>query len=178
MSGRLPQSVQPERLAETVSTLRGSVSVSAMTRLAGYLRDTKGSVEVELAFGVDEQGVRYARGHLQTELHLVCQRCLQSLTYPMNVEMTLGFVRPEAAMDLPDRYEPLVFEGPMMDVTMVVEDELILALPIVPMHALDECRVDGNWIARPEEGPEAEAEGKEGSEKRRPFAGLADLMKK
>ena len=172
MSGRLPQTVQPERLAETGAVLRGSVSLGSMTRLATYLYDAEGGVEVELAFGIDEQGIKYTTGRIQAVLHLICQRCLQSLKYPLDVETTLGLVRPEEAPRLPEGYEPLIFEEPSVDLARIVEDELILALPIVPMHAPNECQV------RAEPAPNDQAGTDRGDDERRPFAQLADLMKK
>jgi uncharacterized protein len=171
MSGRLPQSVQPERLAEIGAVLQGSVGLSSMARLAGLLHDTDGSAEVELAFGVDEQGIKYARGRIRAALHLICQRCLQPLTYPIDIEMALGIVRPEEAARLPENYEPLLLEDSAIDVTKTVEDELLLGMPIVPMHPIEECRVDRETIDTEEQGPRAEGG------KRRPFAGLAELMK-
>lgn len=152
--------------------MRGSVSLSAMTRLAGYLHDAEGSVDVELAFGIDEQGIKYAAGRMQTVLRLVCQRCLQSMTYPIDIETRLGLARTEDAARLPEGYEPLILEDSTVEVARIVEDELILALPIVPAHPPGECAVKAI-------GPVAEKTATDSSsDKRRPFAGLAELMKK
>jgi uncharacterized protein len=177
MSGRLPQSVQPERLAETGTVLRGSVALKGMTRLAGYLHDDRGDAEVELAFGIDEQGIRYAAGRVRAELQLLCQRCLQPLTLPIDVRTRLAFVHPEEAERLPDTYDPLVYDEPSLEVARIVEDELMLALPIVPMHASDACVAKfAVGATRP---PRAEGESKDArQDRRRPFAGLAELMKK
>lgn len=174
MSDRLPQSVQLERLAETGAVLSGSVALKGMTRLA-YLHDDEGSAEVKLAFGTDGQGIRYATGRIRAELHLVCQRCLQPMMFPIDVALRLGLVHPEEAEQLPDDYEPLVYDEPAVEVARIVEDELVLALPIVPMHAPQDCPAGtkaGAGRARPKEAAKG---GKQ--DRRHPFTGLAELMK-
>lgn len=171
MSGRLPQTVQPLRLAETGAVLHGRLGLGGMARLATYLHDTDGEVNVDLGFDIDEAGTRYVRGHLRAVLHLVCQRCLQSFGHPMDVGVSLGFARSDdSASGLPERYEPLVLEDESVNLAQLIEDELILALPIVPAHAPEDCPV-ATVAAAPvaEEGPE--------DGKRRPFEGLADLLK-
>jgi uncharacterized protein len=172
MSGRLPQIVHPGRLAESGAALRGSLPLNSMTRLAGYLNDTEGEVNVELEFGIDEHKVRYVQGRLRASLQLVCQRCLQPLAYPLEIDVALGLSPSEAAAgSLPGHYEPVVVEEPRLDLGKLVEDELLLALPIVPMHAPDACRFHRQLIDTPESGRTAQ------QETRRPFAGLGELLR-
>ncbi len=177
MSGRLPQIVHPGRLAESGATLRGAIALNMMPRLAGCLHDTEGAVNVELEFGIDAQKIRYVQGRLTGTLHLVCQRCLQSLAYPVDLEFALGLVSSEtAAENLPGRYEPLVVEESRLAPGSLVEDELLLALPIVPMHVIAECGYDRRLIDRDpidQPGPDEP----ETPETRRPFAGLGELLK-
>lgn len=173
MSRRLPQSVQPARLAETGAVLRGRMRLDGMDRLAGYLHDTEGTVEVDLEFGIDEVGTRYVRGRLQAVVHLTCQRCLRAVSCPLDVQVHLGLAPSEqAGAGLPERYEPLVLDEPAVELARLVEDELMLALPIVPAHAVEDCDFDRSLIEVREE--EAAAE----EDTRRPFAGLADLLKR
>lgn len=173
MSGRLPQYVQPARLAETGGVIRGSLRVAEMSRLAEILHDTEGTVDVDLEFGIDEVGTRYIRGHLRTVLHLTCQRCLQALVSPLDVPVSLGLGIPGRSGDLPERYEVLALEEPNLELAELVEDELMLALPVVPMHAVDECEYDSGVIAVPEEDHEDAA-----AERQRPFKDLAGLLKR
>lgn len=171
MSGRLPQRVHPGRLAESGVTLRGGVPFGTMTRLRESLHDTEGEVEVELTFGIDEQKQRYLRGTLTATLSLVCQRCLQALEYPLSVEVSLGLVTSEAAaQNLSGRYEPVIVEDGGLDPDKLVEDELLLALPIVPMHAAGDCHLRDERIKPATEMPAGR------QETRRPFAGLGELL--
>ncbi len=171
MSGRLPQSVHPGRLAESGVTLRGNVPLGAMARLKESLHDTEGEVEVELTFGIDGQKQRYIRGTLSATLSLVCQRCLQTLEYPLSIEVSLGLVTSEAAAQvLSGRYEPVIVEDGRLDPGKLVEDELLLALPIVPMHAVEDCHLRDERIKPAAETPAGR------QETRRPFAGLGELL--
>lgn len=172
MSGRLPETVQWDRLTEGGETLRGSMALRGMKRLAGCLLDSEGDVDVELEFGIDAQGIRYLRGHLRTTLHLVCQRCLQPLSAPLDVDISLGLLSSEhEAERLPEVYDPYVVDRRSVDLKAIIEDELMLALPIVPMHDPGHCRIDPTYVAA-EEPAQAIEPGK-----RRPFAGLDALMK-
>lgn len=176
MSGRLPQIVHPGRLAESGASLRGTVALNTLPRLAGYLHDTEGEVNVELEFGIDVQKIRFVQGRLSGTLHLICQRCLQSLAYPVDLDVALGLAWSEAGAEkLPGHYEPLIVDEARLELARLVEDELMLALPVVPMHAIDECRHDRRLIGAPAAD---EAAGQAGTQDtRRPFAGLGELLR-
>lgn len=172
MSGRLPETVQWDRLTEGGETLRGTLALRGMTRLAGCLLDSEGDVDVELESGIDAQRIRYLRGHLRTILHQVCQRCLQPLAYPLDIDVCLGLVLSEdEAEQLPEIYDAYVFDQRMVALKVIIEDELMLALPLVPLHDADRCRIDPAYVTAEE--PVLAAETK----KRRPFAGLEALIK-
>ncbi len=171
MSGRLPQSVHPGRLAESGATLRGSMPLVAMSRLRESLHDTEGEVEVELTFGIDAQKLRFIQGTLTATLQLICQRCLQAFEYPMRVGIELGLASSESAAEiLPGHYEPVVVEEGRLELGKLVEDELLLALPTVPMHATEDCGCTGEWIEPPAAAPD------DRQERRRPFADLGKLL--
>jgi hypothetical protein len=68
----------------------------ALPRLAALLEHADGTVSVALAAGVDEQGLRFIEGSLQTEIELVCQRCLGPLRLPLRVTVSLALIRAES----------------------------------------------------------------------------------
>ena len=143
MSGRLPETVQWDRLTEGDKTLRGTIALQGMTRLAGCLLDDEGDVDVELESGIDAQKVRYLRGHLRTTLNLVCQRCLQPLSYPLDIDISLGLVlTDDEAERLPEVCDPYVFEQRTAELKSSLEDELMLALRPFPMHGTARCPID------------------------------------
>jgi uncharacterized protein len=71
-----------------------------------------------------------------TALQLTCQRCLQPMTVALDLQPRLRFVQGEAraeALD-EDSDEDVLALTPALDLLPLIEDELILALPLVPRH--------------------------------------------
>ncbi len=122
------------RLAETGRTLRGSLPLSVLPRLAPVLHSRAGEVSVEIT-GDKEGRLRTLRGRLATTLTLVCQRCLEPVVVPVDVALCIGLVTTEAQVEqLPAELEPLLVTESTLRLGDVVEDELMLALPIAALH--------------------------------------------
>ena len=185
MLNQLPEFVDPIRLAEMGQVLKGQVALADMPRLAAALGIpglpgqiaqplTQGEVDADLVFGVDGQGIRYVRGRLRAELNVMCQRCLQPMILPLQVNISLGIAQTlDAAERLPDGYEPLMVplvNGQSHLLAAIIEDELLLALPVAPMHAV-QC------LPRKDALVEVVAEALPSAGKKRPFAELAQLQK-
>lgn len=112
------------------------------------------------------------RLHLQarTALQLSCQRCLQPMTVQLDVQSSLRFVHGETqaqALD-EDGDEDVLALTPFVDLLRLTEDELILALPLVPRH--ETC---------PEPLPMSvgEDELRQADDSEHAFAGLASLRR-
>jgi uncharacterized protein len=73
---------------------------------------------------------------LQAEVPQTCQRCLGAYAQPVEVDRWFRFVADEAAADAQDddSEEDLLVLEPRFDLAALIEDELLLALPLVPMH--------------------------------------------
>lgn len=179
LTNLLPEFVDPMRLAETRQTLKGQVAVAAMPRLMAaldMLPRARGQVDVVLAFSVDRQGVRRVLGSLHAELDALCQRCLQPMVLPLHVNIALGIVRAlDEAEQLPGEYEPLVLasvtEG--LPLASIIEDELLLALPVAPLHEEARCPVRSAVLDNTAMLGAVIAEDLPPEGKKRPFAGLA-----
>lgn len=172
MSNRLPDIIKPLHLAETRQILSGYLALERMSRLVPSLHAPRGVVEVGLEFGIDEQKVHYIKGWLQTTLSLSCQRCFQSMPFPVNAEIALGMVRTEEEADLlPASYEPLLVKEPAISLLDMMEDELILSLPLVIRHKENECHVEQDVGAAPVQYTHAP------DENQNPFAVLEQLKK-
>jgi uncharacterized protein len=111
--------------------------------------------------------------HLQAEAQvwLQCQRCLQPVLQPLQVERAFRFVRDEqqAEAEDPDSEEDLLALQPAFDLRRLVEDELLLALPLVPRHEV--CPQPLPMSAGEEDASEA------AEERPNPFAALAALKR-
>ena len=100
---------------------------------------------------------------------LTCQRCMTAVDSPIKVDQWYRFVATEeiAMAEDDESEEDLLVMAPQFDLLAVLEDELIMALPVVPMHEV--CPVTPQL----QTGDEAV----ESVEKPNPFAVLAQLKK-
>lgn len=148
--------------------VEGRLPLAALTRLADSLVDTRGEVVFSLQFDTDTFKVPYVELQAETALPLLCQRSLKRFELPVRIEQRLGLIRDEAdEAALPPDYEPmLVPEDGMVRAVELVEDELILAVPVVPVSPGTEA-MEQDWPA-----PEEEVE------RVNPFAALAALKDK
>jgi uncharacterized protein len=121
--------------------IAGQWPLEALTRLADAAPDAaahqvawRARFERRRArIGSDEIWLRLqARASVPRE----CQRCLQPVLVPVEVDCALRFVETEqeaAALDAEADYDVLVLE-PRSNLRTLIEDELLLALPAVPKH--------------------------------------------
>ena len=123
--------------AKAGSRLQGSWPVAAFRRLRDALRSEDGTLVYELLGVPEHQGRPALRLKVNGALQLSCQRCLGSLVFPLQIEVSLGLAATQAEIDA----EPLAAEGPdsivagkEMPVQALVEDEVLLAIPIAPRH--------------------------------------------
>jgi uncharacterized protein len=142
MSSGLPELIAPCMLAEKRARLVGSLNLGRMTRLGASLCRAGGSVSIDFQFGKDEHGKRLVVGAWSTRLWVTCQRCLEPMEIDLSRDVRLELVQgtqEEWGMFLD--FEPMhVFESETVSLVEMVEDELILALPMAPVHAIGDCR--------------------------------------
>jgi len=136
MNGQqLPQRLDPFKQIGAGVELEGHVGLDRLTRLDGLLVDNNGSVKLTLHFYRDEQKIAVIKGELSSQVSLLCQRCLSADA--INIESRFSFALLKNEKDiahLPESYEALVLDEPVLDLYALIEDELILALPIVHFH--------------------------------------------
>ena len=166
MSKVLPERIDIARLADSEATLEGSVPVARFARLAEQLASREGSVEATFGFG-REDGREVVSGRIEGRLTLVCQRCLGGVEVPVVARVDLVRVASDAdAEAVEGAHDPFVAPTREVALAELVEDELILALPLVPRHQ-DDARCAARAVAAP-----GEDLGREN-----PFAALASLKK-
>jgi uncharacterized protein len=127
--------------ARNAGTLRGKVAISGMARLQDALYSDEGVLEYALSGGMNEHGKPVLRCEISGMLQLICQRCLGAYTYPLSVHTNLVLVQDEVQLAASDNEmnTDAIVADPKMDVLALVEDEVLLALPLAPMHPLSEC---------------------------------------
>ena len=170
---KIPVSIDPIRAATSRLAYQGSVPGRQLKRLNELCAGDCSDVTVSLECGVDLQGIVYLKGKAVTELTLICQRCMT----PYNTEVTVDFCfspcKTEAEIDeLPDAYDPIECnEIGEVRLHQLIEDELIVAMPIIPMHQEIDCNKGSKDMAVGEIEPAQE-------ERPNPFAVLEKLKSK
>ena len=141
---KLPKQVDPVKNATLRSDYRGVVLSSEMPRLLGSVADIAEEVDVEVKFAKDEQGLTYFQGHMACSTSLICERCNEVFDHPIDVSFCFSPVqstKEEVEDELPDVYEPVeVDDQGEINLFQTLEDELILSLPIVALHAEEDCK--------------------------------------
>ncbi|MFP8968395.1 YceD family protein [Pokkaliibacter sp. CJK22405] len=135
-----PARINPRKWAEKGSSWTGELPLSQFTRLTGALQDSEGQVKASVEFGVDEERIRYMKCDLSASVKMTCQRCLTPVELTVETSCSLGIVwHEEAAENLPSHYDPMIVSEETAEILPVLEDELIISLPIVPVH--EDCTV-------------------------------------
>jgi uncharacterized protein len=144
MLDRLPEQIEPMGLADVGRSFRGVVPVDQLGRLAPLLASKEGELGVELQFDLDERRIRTLKGTIRGEVHLVCQRCLGTLRFPLDLGFSLGIINSDdEIVRLPEGYEPMLVSGDPLKTFDMIEDEVLLAVPSVPMHeGMEHCHAD------------------------------------
>lgn len=171
MLSQLPEQADPRRLCEQEKRYQGSVALRNFPRLAPLLTSHEGEAAFTLEFDRDAERRLRIRGQVKADLVLQCQRCLGDMTLPVNAHFQLSPVGGlQEAERLPDEYDPLLLEEPLLHPLDLVEDELILAIPPAPRHFEAQCALDVASY-RAEQAETAQPD----DTKENPFAALASL---
>ncbi|MCX7169622.1 MAG: YceD family protein [Proteobacteria bacterium] len=124
--------------------LAGEVRVGCLQRLADFLADDDGALAWKVRGECDAEGKPFLMIEVSGGLHLRCQRCLAALDFEVNLKSHLQLVAagqnwPDEALE-DDRSDPIEAreEQPLLP---LVEDEVLLALPIAPRH--ESCALPG-----------------------------------
>lgn len=138
MQDKLQRCYQIQKEVSRGSYFRGVIECKSLGRLVEKLNNDQGKITVEFNFSDSGYNHPILQGHLETILTLECQRCLKSLKLPMKIEFKLLVDAPdELALD--SSLESICSEDGTIDIFEVVEEELILGLPLVPMHEGKSC---------------------------------------
>ena len=164
-----PRRLDVERFASDAQRLEGNWPLSGMHRLveACHAEDRPAATErVHWQASAERRRVGAGESHAWLKLaidaqpKLTCQRCLGPVDTPLRFERWFHFVAGEeqaAALDA-DAEEDVLASTRALDLHQLAEDELLLALPLVPRHEacpdpLPAIRVDPSFDEAAEANP-------------------------
>lgn len=152
---KLPITIDPYKSAQRRLECEGYFEVSAMNRLLAAVDSCSEQVHVSFKFDTDELGLVVVTGQGKVKASLICQRCNEAFDYELAIDFSFSPVKnAEAADELPSYYDAIEFdENGEINLRGLVEDELILAIPLIPKHAIEDCSApaDSVWGKLPEE---------------------------
>ena len=172
LNSTLPIYFDPRKYASHEMSLDGTMPLNQFKELSAALASNVGDVSVHLNFKVDDR--RYiATGSLKTQVQIVCQRCMKPAPYDVEIDLAVGFVYDEDhAKALSADFDPVLMVDGEVVLAKMVEEELILALPVVAYHDESGCNpVALKYASSTDEAADDE-------EKPNPFSILAQLKAK
>ncbi len=143
MQGKLPRRYQVHKEVARNGYFEGEIELSKLGRLTEFLHPDEAGrkqtpVALKFEFSRNEFGVPVLVGSLETCLELECQRCLGTMEFPIDVDFHLMI---DASDELvrESSLDTLYSDEGFIDLFEVIEDELILAIPLVASHEDRSC---------------------------------------
>lgn len=154
MSAQAP--IDAVQFAREGRRLEGEIAVAAMERLHDVLAEAIGTVGYSVQGSIDAKRRAVLEVRVGGTLPLICQRCLERMDYELR--RTSRFVVAEEGQALPDvaDEDPDTETMPpevLADVADLVEQEVLLGLPIAPTHAAGTCDAATDGAADPRPSP-------------------------
>jgi DUF177 domain-containing protein len=163
------QPLEVDRLADGGADVDFGVPLGELSGLRALRAGVAGSVRGRAHFA-REEGMPVADLSFGGTVTLECQRCLQPMERPLEGVSRIALIGSELeAARVPSEREPVLAAGGRISIGELLTEELLLLLPIVPLHEDREC------CARESAATGAAAPA---AETQRPFANLADLLKR
>ena len=135
--------VEPKRFCTGSQSWETRASVSAFPRLAKEF--TQGELFCRVDGSVDARGAMRLHVRVEGVPTLCCQRCLGDLAHTLAIDRVVMLARDAAELERleadPD-CDVIPLEN-RLDLVALIEDEVLLGLPLAPMHAVGECPPEG-----------------------------------
>ena len=170
---RLPVEVDPFKLVEQGRLFEGRIPQQDFPRLQELLfsneKENDNLIEVNLEFTRTDTRLPVIKGHIKAELQMICNRCLDATDLSIDTSLEVVLVSSdEQAERLQEVFDIWLVEDKNIFLRDFIEDEILLAMPIVITH--EDCEPARELIeALPSE------ENTEEEQTENPFAALKDL---
>lgn len=179
MLNRLPVDVNPFRLVEQKKRLTGAMPFQQLPRLAEVALPETGDFAVDLEFARSLSGLPIIVGSVRGTVVMECQRCMKPVEFPVDSDIQVALTtfqsdeRPEQ-----EGFEAWLVEDDRLFIQDFIEDEILLALPLVARH--EQCEpvreliealpseIAATQVSQTDDKPEG---------KKNPFAVLKDWKK-
>jgi len=169
MSAAPADQVNAVELAGRSAELERHLALGQLPRLrdSGALEGSH--VDARLTFGRFD-GCTTVRARIEGEVILVCQRCMRPCACSVAEDASLVVVANDGEQ-VPGGYEPLLGDAERLSLGELIEEQVLLGLPLVPKHADESCG-ETTGDPRPTDAVPVT------DDRQRPFANLRELLDK
>jgi uncharacterized protein len=123
--------------AREASSLQGELRIADLTRVLDLLADSAGYLAYRAEGKMGPRNRAQIFLQLDGKFSMCCQRCLEGVEYSLELRSLLEFVVDENELtqeEIEDDSKDFLLMQKELDVTVLIEDEVILALPVAPCH--------------------------------------------
>jgi len=120
----------------------GTIAASDLPRLHDALFSEAGELQYQLSGGLSEERKPQLRLLVRGSLQLRCQRCLEVMEFKLDLDSSFIIVPDEASMPLVEEElddEDYLVANVQMRIAELIEDEVLLGLPLAPTHSTETC---------------------------------------
>lgn len=157
--------IHPERITTKPIVLKGVFTPAELERLEGAVADERGELRFEVAAALDRQCRKAVSCIIEGFVFLICQNSLEAFRHEISIRDRLILVDDESGLPPVEEEgedEDYVVADEPLDVRDLVEDAVLLSLPMIPR------KPGAQGVAEKEAQEEPRAS---------PFAALASLKK-
>jgi uncharacterized protein len=168
--------VDAEVCSRAGSTIARRFSAAELPRLREAGGQEGSSIGADFQFSLFD-GRPAVKGGVHGTAVLTCQRCMQPVAIEIEDSFQVLIVDAERD-DEPGGYEPVVADATRLDLGWLAEEQVLLALPLVPMHENIDCAVAAGLAAPEAAGGDVEEDAGDTGATHQPFQNLRDLLRK
>lgn len=126
-------------LAQRGVVLEGAIQLAKCGRLQKLLNSDAGCVEARLVFSKSHDELLLMQLQCAARLELICQRCLKPVVHEVSEQVEFAIADNEDSLAvLPQGVDLIALQGDRFQPATLIEDELIVSLPLVPRHGDDQ----------------------------------------
>ena len=150
-------------------SLSDELAVASLARVKSVAMEDSGPFAVRFAFE-PQQGLVLVTGTVSGHINVRCERCLESLCIEVDSELRVALDDGGSNEGLPAGYETISMTDGQVRLAELVEDEVLLAVPLVARHEDGQCGALAKQLEQLRASPASKATTS-------PFAGLDKLMR-
>ncbi len=147
MQGKLQQSYRVSLEIGQNGYFSGTLALSQLSRLSSLVIPSDVDISVQFEFVRNLYKLNSITGHIKSKLTVECQRCLEPMLHEIDQDFGLLIDATDEDVEVSQMDTVYSDEG-YLNVFEVIEDELILTLPLIMMHEEKDC--NAYWKSEPE----------------------------